>query len=187
MKSGWPCPGILSEEAVRFRGNKLRRIRDDSPASGSLASYTLLVPARSRSRSLTPGLAVTLEDRATAFFVHHYVRQGHNGSLSAPGARGTNEYLPALLREECVSDALKKVVAAAGIAAMANAGNSTASWRGEAYTLYTGAVRQLRSDLYDPVRSKLDHTLAAVMLMGTFEVPFVHIPGPLRHPTRKPP
>ncbi|GJN76691.1 hypothetical protein PLIIFM63780_000178 [Purpureocillium lilacinum] len=57
---------------------------------------------------------------------------------------------------------------------MANAGNSTASWRGEAYTLYTGAVRQLRSDLYDPVRSKLDHTLAAVMLMGTFEVQTYH-------------
>ncbi|KAJ6438179.1 hypothetical protein O9K51_08770 [Purpureocillium lavendulum] len=108
--------------------------------------------------------------RAIAFFIHHYVRQVDDGPLSGLGARGTNEYVPVLLRQECDTDAFRTIVTAAGLAAMANAGNSTASWRGEAYKLYSGAIRQLRDDLNDPVRSKLDHTLAAVMLMGTFEV-----------------
>jgi len=106
-------------------------------------------------------------DRATAFFIHQYVFRVDE-SNSAP-ARGNHEYLPALIGQEEANGPLRTIVAAAGLAALSNAGNSSA-WAVEAYQWRSKAIRQLQFALNDPVRDKTDHTLAAIMFMGTFEV-----------------
>uniref|UniRef100_A0A0D2YI06 Transcription factor domain-containing protein n=1 Tax=Fusarium oxysporum (strain Fo5176) TaxID=660025 RepID=A0A0D2YI06_FUSOF len=52
---------------------------------------------------------------------------------------------------------------------LVNAGKSL-EWKSEAFALCGKALRQLTVDLGDAVKARSDHTLAAIMLMGTFEV-----------------
>lgn len=137
--------------------------------------------SRSGSRVTYPlhCLAPPTADRATSFFIHHFVWQAGDEATQytydyqdqplSLSPRGTNEYLPGLLNQPEATEAFKAIVTATGLAAMANAGHSM-TWRAEAYSLYSKAIGHLRTDLSDPVRSKLDDTLATVMLMGTFEV-----------------
>lgn len=106
-------------------------------------------------------------DQATAFFFNHYVFGASQQSHIA--IRGHHEYLPALYRACSPSGALATITAAAGLASLANAGNSS-TWSGKAYVLYGKALHQIQKALSDPLELKSDQTLAAVMLMGTFEV-----------------
>ncbi|UKZ54400.1 hypothetical protein TrVGV298_008208 [Trichoderma virens] len=170
LKSGWTCPGIPCETEINFRNQtplSIRRSRLSSPVNNISFTPDTVLAAFSK-----PGQALScpLEDVATSFFLHHYVYQGLDEGLSSQNLfRGSHEYIPALLAAPDVTLALKSIVAAAGLAALVNAGNSE-TWRLDAYRLYTRAIRQLRDDLSDPVRKRMDYTLAAVMLMGTFEV-----------------
>jgi hypothetical protein len=108
-------------------------------------------------------------DRATTFFIRHYVCD------MAPAEQGqsprdSHEYLPGLVRDQqSAFGLLGTIVAAAGYAALSNAGN-VPEWRMEAFRLHGSAIRQLRVALEDPSRSAADETLGAVLLMGTFEV-----------------
>lgn len=113
-------------------------------------------------------LSPATTDRATAFFLYQY---SFSPELCASTgiSPGVHEHLPVLLQHEPPTGALNTIVAAAGLAALANAGAST-PWKYEAYHSYGKALQQLQVDLKDPVRMKSDSTLAAVMLMGTFEV-----------------
>lgn len=117
-------------------------------------------------------LSCPLEDRATAFFVHQYVF-GSGGGVEHPAHRGgLHEYIPQLLehrRQAKGANVLATITAAAGLAALANAGSS-APWRAEAYRWYGKAIHQLKENLADQQLVKADQTLAAVMLMGMFEV-----------------
>jgi hypothetical protein len=122
----------------------------------------------SRSRSLVRSVSPSTSDRGTAFFMHQYSFQGYKRStLRRP--RGLHEYLPALMRQEGPHGPLRTIVAAAGLAALSNAGNAT-TWAAESYQLYNGAIRQLSHTLGDPTKARSDLVLAAMMLMGTFEV-----------------
>lgn len=164
--SGWVCPGYRSEAQVIFRDqtdsvrNKQQPSQERAPCcpkGPSQSSRPVEAPVREVSR-----LSPSAVDRATSFFINQYVFQGQ-ASL-----RGNHEYLPALLQEDN-GGALSTIIAAAGLAGLANASNATA-WRSEAYGLYGRAIRQLKVALGDPVQVKADQTLAAIMFMGTFEV-----------------
>jgi hypothetical protein len=113
-------------------------------------------------------LSPAVTDRATAFFLHQYAFSARTSSDTGISP-GVHEHLPILLQQEEPTGALSNIVSAAGLAALANAGTST-PWKLDAYRSYGKALQQLRDDLTDPVRMKSDSTLAAVMLMGTFEV-----------------
>lgn len=113
-------------------------------------------------------LAPAITDRATAFFLYQYAFSPEL-CASTGISPGVHEHLPVLLLHEPPTGALSTIVAAAGLAALANAGASTA-WKYDAFRLYGKALQQLQVDLKDPVRMRSDSTLAAVMLMGTFEV-----------------
>lgn len=97
---------------------------------------------------------------------HVFGISGGSGSLLLGGG---HEYLPILLREESAFGLLSTVVAAAGFAALSNAGN-VAEWRSESFRLYQIAIVQLQRALQDPVQRVSDETLGAVLLMGTFDV-----------------
>ncbi|KAN0071542.1 hypothetical protein V8E54_010138 [Elaphomyces granulatus] len=155
LMSGWVCPGYKSKAQLIFRDQTDSVIRKELQRRPERPSQSL--PAETRVREVSPSTV----DRATSFFIYQYVFKGQ-ASL-----RGNHEYLPALLQEDS-GGTLGTIIAAAGLAGLANAGNAT-TWRPEAYSLYGRAIRQLKIALDDPVQVKADQTLAAIMLMGTFE------------------
>ncbi|KAF5962465.1 hypothetical protein FBULB1_14144 [Fusarium bulbicola] len=107
-------------------------------------------------------------DRATTFFMRQYVFDMTSAGGTLP-LRDNHEFLPGLIRNQQSSfGLLSTTVAAAGFAALSNAGN-VSEWRAEAFSLYDSAIRQLQSALQDPVQRVSDETLGAVLLMGTFE------------------
>ncbi|CAG7556382.1 unnamed protein product [Fusarium equiseti] len=109
-------------------------------------------------------LSPPLRDRATTFFIRQYTFDVSNGAL-----QDSHEYLPFLIRNEGSAFGLiSTTVAAAGFAALSNAGN-VAEWRSESIRLYQIAIQQLQNALQDPVQRVADETLGAVLLMGTFE------------------
>ncbi|KAN0071536.1 hypothetical protein V8E54_010132 [Elaphomyces granulatus] len=160
--SGWICPGYKSEAELIFR-HQTDSVRKKLQPSQVTMSCGLeghnqsSLPDEVRVREVFPSVV----DRATSFFIHQYVFQGQASS------HGSHDYLPALLQEDN-SGALGTITAAAGLAGLANAGNAM-TWRSEAYSLYGRAICQLKIALDDPVQVKADQTLAAIMLMGTFE------------------
>jgi hypothetical protein len=108
-------------------------------------------------------------DRATTFFMRQYVFDMTSAGGTLP-LRDNHEFLPGLIRNQQSSfGLLSTTVAAAGFAALSNAGN-VSEWRAEAFRLYDSAIRQLQIALQDPVQRVSDETLGAVLLMGTFEV-----------------
>lgn len=163
LLSGWVCPGYRSEAEVIFRDqtNSVRNKQQPSQERVPCCPDGSSRPVEARVHEVSR-LSPSAVDRATSFFIHQYVFQGQ-ASL-----RGNHEYLPALLQEDN-GGALSTIIAAAGLASLANASNATA-WRSEAYSLYGRAIRQLKVALGDPVQVKADQTLAAIMFMGTFEV-----------------
>ncbi|UKZ77935.1 hypothetical protein TrVFT333_005667 [Trichoderma virens FT-333] len=151
-KSGWICPGLPSEADVIFR--------HQTPASQQASIGRRSQPGR------VIDLSPAVTDRAISFFLYQYVFDTSTGSNTV--APGVHEHLPVLLRQETPTGALSTIISAAGLAALANAGIST-QWKHEAYRLYGEALQKLRTDLQDSTRMKSDSTLAAVILMGTFE------------------
>ena len=133
-----------------------------------------LVPARTHGfvQSMSPGF----DERGSAFFFHQFVFSGANNNAGL--VRGNHEYLPKLLRSRIqetprelinAETALEKITAAAGLAALANS-TFAPNLIPEAYKLYGSAIRHIRYALEDTNQAHADETLAAVMLMGTFEV-----------------
>lgn len=121
-----------------------------------------------QSPGFTRPVSPSTPDRGTAFFMQQYSSRGSSLS-NLSKSRGLHEYLPALLRDEPVDGSLRAIVSAAGLAALSNRGN-TQTWITESYQLYNQAIRQLQHALSGSVRVCSDGTLAAVMLMSTFEV-----------------
>ncbi|RSM10761.1 hypothetical protein CEP52_003407 [Fusarium oligoseptatum] len=170
IKSGWKCPGFPSEADVNFRNQTEIVQKKNKPAPSNVVSVL-----GARTRSVSPSTT----DQATSFFIQQYVLTINGASSSVP-LRGNHEYLPGLLRNETFPfGVLSTITAAAGLAALSNAGNAPA-WRSEAFRMYGKAIRQLRDALQDPVERVSDQTLAAVMLMGMFEVSLVYFPVELR-------
>ncbi|UPK90449.1 hypothetical protein LCI18_001384 [Fusarium solani-melongenae] len=158
-KSGWKCPGFPTEADVNFRNQTRVLQKKNKPVTPNAVSVL-----GARTRSVSPSTT----DQATSFFIQQYVLTINGASSSAP-LRGNHEYLPGLLRNETSSfGVLSTITAAAGLAALSNAGNAPA-WRSEAFRMYGKAIRQLRNALQDSVERVSDQTLAAVMLMGMFE------------------
>jgi hypothetical protein len=101
--------------------------------------------------------------------MRQYVFDLASGGTSLP-LKENHEFLPGLIRsQQSAFGLLSTTVAAAGFAALSNAGN-VAEWRAEGFRLYNSAIRQLQCALQDPVQRVSDETLGAVLLMGTFEV-----------------
>ncbi|QYS96902.1 Zn2Cys6 [Trichoderma simmonsii] len=153
-KSGWVCPGFPSKADVIFRHH-------------TPASQQAIIGRRGQPTGRVIDLSPAVTDRATAFFLHQYVFDTKTSSDTVPPA--VHEHLPVLLQREAPTGALSIIISAVGLAALANSGTST-PWKHEAYRLYGKALQRLQTDLQDSAGMKSDSTLAAVMLMGTFEM-----------------
>jgi hypothetical protein len=113
-------------------------------------------------------------DRATSFFISQYVFGRIPPGSSSPPSRGHYEYIPSLLQGEKEDSVLATTVAAAGLAGLANVANSNA-WRVDAYKLHGLALTRLKDAVEVEGKATEDKTLAAIVLMGTFEVTIFHL------------
>jgi Fungal specific transcription factor domain len=130
-------------------------------------STHLTRPSDLRSGLTSARLDLGIIDRAIPFFFSHYVHQPE--PFSKRSKRGYYEYLPSLYLRSDPNGPLVTTVHAAAIASFANAGNAQ-DWIPEAYRLYGLAVMRTQAALINPQDVKSDDILAAVMLLGTFEV-----------------
>ncbi|KAK6697835.1 hypothetical protein SNK05_010685 [Fusarium graminearum] len=165
--AGWTCPGPSNTGAFFRNQTASDMARRSSVNDASIAIAPMSGSSREPETWKRP-LSPPARDRATTFFMRQHVFgiSGGSGSLLLGGG---HEYLPILLREESAFGLLSTVVAAAGFAALSNAGN-VAEWRSESFRLYQIAIVQLQRALQDPVQRVSDETLGAVLLMGTFDV-----------------
>lgn len=108
-------------------------------------------------------LHAPLNDQGVAFFMTNYVNKG------VGNFRGFQEYLPSLYREEGHRTALSTVITAAGLASLSNAAKQF-DVGALARRIYLEALRMVGEALADPLQVRSDQTLAAVMLLGLFEV-----------------
>lgn len=139
----------------------MRKAGSDTPNSWTSDSAP-------RSPGFIRAVSPPTSDRGTAFFMHQYSFSG-NAASNLNKSRGLHEYLPNLLRDEPGNGPLKAIVAAAGLAALSSTGNAK-TWAAESYRLYNQAIRQLQHALSGSLTACSDGTLAAMMLMSTFEV-----------------
>ncbi|KAH7187654.1 hypothetical protein BKA60DRAFT_613420 [Fusarium oxysporum] len=163
IKARWTCPGVLSEADIRFRHHSGVTLKKPQ-ANLSSKQSELSNPGSGRmKRHVSP----PLEDRATAFFFSRFVL---NTNGDPQTKRGVCEFLPELLQQKKTEGVLGTIIPATGLSTLVNAGKSL-EWKSEAFALCGKALRQLIVvDLGDAVKARSDHTLAAIMLMGTFEV-----------------
>ncbi|KAG5661809.1 hypothetical protein KAF25_004048 [Fusarium avenaceum] len=139
-----------------------------SPAATAQAPSGSNTANSSNSETWKRPVSPPARDRATTFFMRQYVFDLAGGGTSLP-LKDNHEFLPGLIRSQSSAfGLLSTTVAAAGFAALSNAGN-VAAWRAEGFRLYSSAIHQLQSALQDSVRRVSDETLGAVLLMGTFE------------------
>lgn len=103
-----------------------------------------------------------VEDRALAFFVHNYV-------FEVDSVVGNYEYLPLLLLRCSSRGLLATVATAAGLAALANSGNSP-GWKSQAYYIYGKAIQKLQNELKNSTIENSDEVLGSILLLGAFEV-----------------
>ncbi|KIL88179.1 hypothetical protein FAVG1_08257 [Fusarium avenaceum] len=166
--AGWTCPGP-SESRVIFRHQTSSEIAwKTSPAATTHGPSESNTANSSDSETWKRPVSPPARDRATTFFMRQYVFDLAGGGTSLP-LKDSHEFLPWLIRsQQSAFSLLSTTVAAAGFAALSNAGN-VAEWRAEGFRLYSSAIHQLQSALQDPVRRVSDETLGAVLLMGTFE------------------
>ncbi|KAK5992029.1 hypothetical protein PT974_05425 [Cladobotryum mycophilum] len=160
LKAGWTCPGFPSQPDTIFRHETPVVLRNAQRIQlrGRDQRHDSVRESNNHVRHVSP----PLEDRATAFFIHKYV-------FSLGPAVGSHEYLPQLLQQGNARGVLGTITTAAGLAALANSGNSS-SWKSEAYRMYGKAIGQLQADLSHLGKVQSDQVLGAILLMGTFEV-----------------
>ncbi|PKK41358.1 hypothetical protein CI102_14987 [Trichoderma harzianum] len=166
-RSGWACPGPKDQTKVDvvFLYPRIST-KPDSAGTSLRIQHGRRFSLGSSNRLIT--LSSPLSDRATCFFLHHYVL-GNTLWSDKNFPQGVLQYLPCLLRHEGPTGLLNTIICASGHAALSNS-RASGPLKEEAYRLYGKSIRQLQTDLQDPKKVKSDATLAAILLMGTFEV-----------------
>ncbi|KAK0755722.1 hypothetical protein N5P37_011731 [Trichoderma harzianum] len=165
-RSGWACPGPKDQTKVDvvFLYPRIST-KPDSAGTSLRIQHGRRFSLGSSNRLIT--LSSPLSDRATCFFLHHYVL-GNTLWSDKNFPQGVLQYLPCLLRHEGPTGLLNTIICASGHAALSNS-RASGPLKEEAYRLYGKSIRQLQTDLQDPKKVKSDATLAAILLMGTFE------------------
>ncbi|SPJ78896.1 uncharacterized protein FTOL_07287 [Fusarium torulosum] len=138
--AGWTCPGPW-ESRLLFRHQTSSDIAKKTSADAAAqvpsgSNITIASDSEIWKRPVSP----PARDRATTFFMRQYVFDLASGGTSLP-LKDNHEFLPGLIRsQQSAFDLLSTTVAAAGFAALSNAGNG-AEWRAEGFRLYDSAIR----------------------------------------------
>jgi hypothetical protein len=144
---------------------RIERIGDDSRQQ----TFDLAICNTQRNSLHTPVLLPCLTERATNFFFRQYVCDALQSDRFPTGPRGNHEYLPVLYARSPPGGMFTSIVEIVSLASLAISGN-VSDWTNHVYKLYGMAINKIRDALLDPARVRTDEMVAAVMLMGTFEV-----------------
>ena len=167
--------------AFRDQSQDVRRkahVRQDAPSRQSSRKATpalevstdLVQSSRSTTKSplssdltLSPRpLSTSISDRAKCYFFHNFVVVDQGIS------KGHLDELPALVKHYG-NGALMATVTCVGMAGLANTRHAPQVMFA-ARQIYARALRLINAALRDPIESKTDQTLSAVLLLGLFEV-----------------
>ncbi|KAL2072461.1 hypothetical protein VTL71DRAFT_11804 [Oculimacula yallundae] len=136
-------------------------------------SPTLIAPnpdqdMSSMSNAMVPigALSIPLEQQAPCFFISNFVIAPRSQ------ARGYFDFLVPMLKHESPDSHLSLAFSAVAMAALANRPNTRGQRMlfGQAIGHYTRALKATNLALQSPVHQKTDTTLAAILMLGFFEV-----------------
>lgn len=178
MRAQVDCPGYRdlldwnfrdqSEDVIRKSQQSARRKRTAATSSSSTATTsTTSTTSTSSVQNVTPprnGLTYPIQELARAHLFVNYMSGGPCG--------GHMSYLLPLMKDSRNSPVLTTALAAVGLAALSNIRLSPRMML-QARKEYTTALSQTNHALRDHILSKRDDTLAAVVLLGMFEVSLV--------------
>lgn len=155
IKHGVPCPGYRDLSHANFLDESqaiMRRSRNDRDSpKGSAAN-----------RSLTPSLTFHVEDKAIHFFYARFVQAGFSS------------FLPDRLHVRDADSVLSNAVLCTAMAALANFTKSPQTLM-LARKKYAKALTVTNAALGSSQRAKDDSTIAAVLMLGMFEVSSIHV------------
>ena len=143
------------------------RGRDPPPGGESSRSPSLKDEAESPVESIIPALNVSTEEQASCHFLSNYVLVPRDGG----GTRGYMEFIVPLMNLKSGNAHLRQAFTACAMASLGNRANAYGSkLSSDALIEYTKALQSTHAALKDPVQSLSDSTLAAVLMLGLFEV-----------------
>lgn len=141
--------------------------KNGSKASGGDKSTVDIKPSKEMVELLLANPAIPVEEQAKCHFMSNFVLIPRQGST-----RGFLDFVVPLLRQEEGGDLhLRHAFAACALAHLNNRVNAGEQRIGEkALLAYTKALNSTNTALRDPEAQKADGTLAAILLLGLFEV-----------------
>lgn len=118
-------------------------------------------------------LSVPVEDQAPCFFITNFVRTPRGS-----GSRGSFDFVLPIIKTERPDSHVSIAFGAVALASLANRPNSRSSGLMlQAISQYAKALKAINLALQNPAQQKTDGTLAAIILMGLFEVRFSSLRG----------
>jgi hypothetical protein len=175
IKSRRQCPGYKDEFDLVFRNEtqatKRRAQKANRKALEKLGKLPpnsdddSLTPIRISTHAVVPSLNIPLQEQATCHFVSNFVLVTQQA-----GCSGFLDFVPQLLGQDLPSKPLSHAFLACAMGALGNRvnqGDSGLSSR--ALSEYTKALKAVGMALNDPVESRTDATLAAILLLGLYE------------------
>lgn len=176
-KSRRQCPGYKDEFDLVFRNetqaterrarkaNKKAMVQKQGKATTAPSVLKDLVDGRpAPDQSILATLKLPLDQQATCHFLANFVLLP-----SYDITRGYMEFVVPLLKAGTPAPHFKHAFDACAIASLGNRVGSARNLEGEALGHYTKALSHTFTALKDPVLSKQDSTLAAVLMLGLFE------------------
>ncbi|KAF5022761.1 hypothetical protein F66182_5176 [Fusarium sp. NRRL 66182] len=175
-KSRRQCPGYKDEFDLVFRNetqaterrarkaNKKALAQKQGNTSSQVASKTTAIHKPTPDQSVLSTLRLPVDQQATCHFLSNFVLLP-----SHDNTRGWMEFVVPLLKSERVAPHFKLAFDACAIASLGNRVGSGSNLENKALGHYTKALSATFTALRDPVLSKEDSTLAAVLLLGLFE------------------
>jgi hypothetical protein len=121
------------------------------------------ISAASSSTTISQTLTVPISERAANFFLANFVLQRDGVS------RGFLDFVIPMIKTEPPNSTLSYAFGAVALAGMGNRPNAK-TLLPSAGEQYSRALQHVNAALRDPVLQKADSTLAAVMLLGLFEL-----------------
>jgi hypothetical protein len=174
-KSRRQCPGYKDEFDLVFRNETQateRRARKASKKASAqkdkLGSQTnakvVALHKPTPDQSILSTLQLPVDQQATCHFLSNFVLLP-----SHDNTRGWMEFVVPLLKSEKPAPHFKLAFDACAMASLGNRVGPGCNFEGKALGSYTKALSATFIALKDPVLSKEDSTLAAVLLLGLFE------------------
>lgn len=188
QKSRRQCPGYKDDFDLVFRNETQATERRARKTSKKLTT-TIVLPDNSSSfpvisredldmmetsdsrnammMATSNALAIPVEQQAPCFFLQNYTLP------PSDGGRGYFDFLAPLMRSEGPDSQLSVAFSAVSMASLANRPNTKgrdAGLMSKAVGLYAKALKATNLALQNPVQQKTDQTLAAILMLGFFEV-----------------